>query len=335
MDPASRPLVSVVTPVYNGEAHLRACLESVLAQSYTNWDCAVVDNASTDRTPEILREFAARDPRIRVVRNPETVRVIENHNVAFRQISPEARYCKLVAADDRLYPECLEKMVALAEAHPSVAIVGAYALKGTEVAWTGLPVADGVRPGREICREWLLGAPYIFGTPTSVLYRADIVRSRGAFYNESNLHSDSEACLEFLEKSDFGFVHQILTVQGVREDSLTSYSMRYRTYMPFRLYALVRYGPLYLSEEEIRRRIREHLKPYYDHLAAQLFRGREPEFWEYHRRKMAEVGYPLRRARLYAHAAAFALEFLLNPKKTAEGVVRRLRRRSARRPGAY
>ena len=130
------------------------------------------------------------------------------------------------------------------------------------------------------------------------------MRSRHAFYNESNLHSDTEACLEFLEKHDFGFVHQVLTVQGVRDDSLTSYSMRFSTHLPFRLFALVHYGPKYLSAEEIRERIRLHLIPYYEHLAGQVFRRREPEFWAFHRRKMAEVGCPLSRLRVARYAAA-------------------------------
>ena len=63
----SLPLVSVVTPVYNGERHLEECLESVLAQRYPHWDHVVVDNASGDRSVEIARRYAAKDPRIRVV----------------------------------------------------------------------------------------------------------------------------------------------------------------------------------------------------------------------------------------------------------------------------
>ena len=66
------PLVSVVTPVYNGERFLRECIESVLAQTYQHWDYTIVDNSSTDQTSEIAREYAARDSRIRVLRNAET-----------------------------------------------------------------------------------------------------------------------------------------------------------------------------------------------------------------------------------------------------------------------
>src|SRR5919109_2101835 len=90
------PLVSVVTPVYNGESHLRECIESVLAQTYQNWDYTIVNNCSTDGTLDIAMEYAARDPRIRIHNNDAFVRVTENHNIAFRQVSPASTYCKLV-----------------------------------------------------------------------------------------------------------------------------------------------------------------------------------------------------------------------------------------------
>ena len=91
---ASAPLVSVLTPVHNGEHYLAACIESVRAQTYTNWEYVIVDNASTDRTRETAERYAARDPRIRVVSNPRLVGVIENHNIAFRQPSAASAYCK-------------------------------------------------------------------------------------------------------------------------------------------------------------------------------------------------------------------------------------------------
>src|SRR5512146_3249684 len=111
MTAGPEPLVSVVTPVFNGEKYLRECVDSVLAQTYTNWHYVIVNNCSTDRTLEIAQEYAARDSRIRVVNNREFVGVDANHNNAFREISPDSKYCKVVAADDWIFPECLERMV--------------------------------------------------------------------------------------------------------------------------------------------------------------------------------------------------------------------------------
>src|SRR5206468_9807198 len=161
MTARQEPLVSVVTPVYNGQPYLRECIESVLSQTYTNWDYTIVNNCSTDGTLRIAEEYAARNSRIRIHNNETFVRVIASHNIAFRQISPQSEYCKVVAADDWLFPECLERMVDLAARHPSVAIVGAYGLygqPGVGVAWVGLPYPSAVVPGgREACRLRQIG----------------------------------------------------------------------------------------------------------------------------------------------------------------------------------
>jgi hypothetical protein len=265
------------------------------------------------------------DPRIRIWNSDTFVRVEQSYNNAFRQISPASEYCKVVGADDTLFPECLAKMVEVAEAHPTVAIVGAYGLMGTKVEWQGLPYPSTIVSGREVCRNQLLDGPYIFGTATSVLFRSSIVRSRHAFYNESNIHCDSEACLEFLEHNDFGFVHQVLTVQGVRGDSLTSFSQIMQTYLPRTLLELVRYGPKYLTAEELDARIREHLKRYYRYLGKQIYARRDREFWNYHKLQLAALGYPVNKGRLATAATSYALDYV-NPKSLARFAARPFRK---------
>lgn len=325
------PLVSVVTPVYNGERYLRECIESVLAQAYPHFEYIIVNNCSTDGTLAIAVEYAARDPRIRVYSNASFVRVNESHNIAFRHISADSAYCKPLGADDWLFPECLEKMVELAEQHPSVAIVGAYGLYGlpdAPIAWTGLPYPSTVVPGATACRLRLLGGPYVFGTPTSVMYRSDVMRRRPAFYNESNLHADSEVCFEILADHDFGFVHQVLTYRRMQDASLTSTSKDLNTHLPGTLLELVQYGPKYLTPDELAGRIRAHLREYYRYLGRQVYRGRGGgrELWRFHREKLAALGYPLKRTRVTAAAISCALDAVLNPKATAEAAMRRLRR---------
>src|SRR6202030_1679796 len=109
--------------------------------------------------------------------NTQFVPALVNLNTAFRRISPASKYCKMVLADDWMFPECLERMVAVMEEHPSVGIVGAYGQEHRWVLWTGLPYPNTCVSGHEICRERLLGGRYVFGSPTSVLFRSDLVRS--------------------------------------------------------------------------------------------------------------------------------------------------------------
>jgi len=315
-DKSAQPLVSVLTPVYNGAEFLSECIESVLAQTYQNWEYTIVDNCSTDGTAEIACRYAAKDSRIRLHQNTEFLRAIPNHNNAFRQISSHSKYCKVVFGDDWIFPECLEQMVDLAQAHPSVGLVGAYSLEGKEVAWTGLPYPSPIVSGRQICRLHLIDHLYVFGAATNVMYRADLVRERSAFYNEDNIHADTEACFDLLRTSDFGFVHQVLTATRVREQSLTSMSNDLQTSYSGTLHVLASYGTDYLSKEEFQACWNENLTGYYKFLGKSALKGRDANFWEYHKKKLNELGGGYNRLRLASAVVQASAAAVLSPKET-------------------
>jgi glycosyltransferase involved in cell wall biosynthesis len=284
------PLVSVVTPVYNGEEFLPQCIESVLAQTYQNWDCTIVNNCSTDKSLAISLKYAAADPRIRVVNNTNFLRILENHNHALCRISPEAKYCKVLFADDWLFPSCLESMVANAEQHPSVGIVSSYALAEDQVLWTGLPFSSHVVEGREICRRKLACGKDVFGTPTAQLIRADLVRKRASFYNERNLHADTEACLDVLQESDFGFVHQILSYSRPRPNSNDTFAKAFDTHILGMLVIFLKYGPIYLDHDAYDYYLRKRLKDYHRMLAKNVLWCRSMAFWRFHSEALRAVG---------------------------------------------
>jgi glycosyltransferase involved in cell wall biosynthesis len=290
-----KPLISVLMPVYNGEAYLAEAIDSVLAQTLRDWELVIVNNVSRDRTAEIAADYARRDRRIRICTNTEFVDVTGNHNNAFRQMSPDSRYCKVIHADDRLFPECLEHMVAVAEAHPSVGLVSAYRLRGRWVTLDGLPFPSSVVPGRTIARLGLLGGPYLFGSPSSVLFRASEVRRRDPFFALPSIHADEAACYEILTSADFGFVHQVLTVTRMHDDSVTaSFAARLNSYIGGNLLILEKYGPVFLTPEEHERRLAERLREYDRFLAHSLLGRPGPKFWDHHRRVRAEAGHPIR-----------------------------------------
>jgi glycosyltransferase involved in cell wall biosynthesis len=330
MKTASEPLVSVVTPVYNEAQHLAECIESVLAQTFQNWDYTIVDNCSTDGSLEVARRYAAKDGRIRIHQNQQFLSVIPNHNVALRQISPQSKYCKVVLGDDWIFPNCLEQMVGVAEAHPSVGIVGAYALEGERVAWAGLPFPSEVVCGRDICRRHLLDALYVFGSANAVLYRADLVRSHDPFYNEQNIHADTEVCFTLLKTCDFGFVHQILTFTRIRPGSLNTTSQELSSYFPSMLQLLVTHAPDFLTHEECEAQLDRHLAEYYKFLGKSLLLDRDKQFWEYHRAELTKSGVGFRRGRLVEGALAVVCDAALNPKDTASKLSRTKRLQDSR-----
>lgn len=286
------PLVSVVTPVYNGACYIVQCVESVLTQTYENFEYIVVDNCSTDATPDIVQQYADRDSRVRLVRAAEFVSQHENANRALRLISAASAYTKEIHADDWLYPNCIEQMIAVARPHPNVGLVGAYRLLCSTVDLDSLPVELTVVPGRDVCRAHLLGRPwgYLFGSPSSILYRSDFVRARPEFYKSTNgLVADQEACLNVLSRSDFGFVHEVLTYTRRHPEAASSYFNRLCTHPAGQLDLLIEYGPRHLTKSEYRRRVAARTFVYSWELMRHAVRSRSRDFRAFHSRFIAET----------------------------------------------
>jgi glycosyltransferase involved in cell wall biosynthesis len=325
LSPADQPLVSMITPVYNGEDFLAECIESVVAQTYQNWDYTIVNNRSTDRTLEIAKSYAAKDSRIRIHDNRDFLPIIQNHNHSIRQISPESKYCKVVLADDWLFPECLMKMVALAEAHPSVGLVGAYGLHGdgVHVLWRGLPFPKTVVTGREVSRLRLLKGRYVFGAPTATLVRSDFVRKEKNFYDESNVHADSTVCFRILQESDFGFVHQLLTFTRIQGESNTTFSERMNSIQLSFLTELIQYGPACLDKKEYEDRLEVRLREYYQVLAEGLLQMRGKSYFEFHKNWLRNLGIPLRWNRLLQGLGMAVWNGVSHPVKAMQSLARR------------
>jgi glycosyltransferase involved in cell wall biosynthesis len=322
-----QPLVTVLTPVYNGQDFLAECIESVLAQTYHNYEYIIVNNCSKDRTLEIARSYAEKDRRIRVCNNRNFVDVIANHNIAFRLISPAAKYCKVVSADDYLFPDYLARVVETAEANPSVGLVGCYQLSGSEVRWQGFEYPASVMSGRDMCRRIFLNCDptFGFGSPTSLIYRADLVRRNDPFYPNPSPHSDTSACFSCLRECAFGFVYQVLCYERKHQATQSSRSAKLDRYSSAYLNDLLEYGPVYLDPSELGRLVRAATRRYYSYLAVEWLTGRQgDDFWAYHRGRLTELGFPLTRAILLRAAAAHILRHSINPGSALGKLSRRL-----------
>lgn len=321
----TQPLVSIVTPVYNGEQYLAGCIESILAQTYQNWEYVIVNNRSTDRTLEIAQHYAQQDARIRIHNNEAFLALMPNWNHALRQISSKSKYCKVVHADDWLFPGCVTEMVKVAEANPTVGLVGAYVLKGDRVVCDGLSYPSTVVPGREICRRSLLGGGfYVFGSPTSLLIRSDQIRSRQEFYNE-HIYADVEVCYNVLQNADFGFVHQVLTYTRLHNESQTSFHQNLNTKILGVLTVLTKYGPACLSRQEYETRLAQWMQGYYRFVARNVLQRRDKEFWDYHKEWLESLALPWSRIEMIRGVIkelyVQLINCLLRPKATARSMI--------------
>ena len=116
----STPRVSIGLPVYNGEQFLKEALDSILAQTFEDFEVIISDNASTDSTKEICQAYVAKDSRIRYFRNETNIGAAKNFNRTFELSSGE--YFKWAAHDDAYVPTFLEKCVSVLDQSPSVVL---------------------------------------------------------------------------------------------------------------------------------------------------------------------------------------------------------------------
>jgi hypothetical protein len=125
MDPGSNaPRVSIGLPVYDGERYLRAALDGLLSQTVADFELIIADNASTDDTEAICREYGGGDPRIRYLRTPTNVGSLRNFNLTFGDA--RGAYFKWAAHDDLLKPEFLARCLEPLERDPTVVLSHSY-----------------------------------------------------------------------------------------------------------------------------------------------------------------------------------------------------------------
>lgn len=110
--------LSIGLPIYNGERYLEETLNSILSQTYSNYELIISDNASNDKTQDICQSYALKDCRIRYYRNRENIGAVRNFYKVFNLASSE--YFKWIADDDVYAPEFLQKCIDVLDHNPSV-----------------------------------------------------------------------------------------------------------------------------------------------------------------------------------------------------------------------
>lgn len=168
--------VSIGLPVYNGEAYLRDALDALLRQTFEDFEIIVSDNASSDTTGEIARDYAEKDPRIRYYRNDENIGAADNFNRVFALAKGE--YFKWAAHDDICAPDFLLRCVEALDRDPGVSVCYPYQVdiddRGEVIGHNPYGVDTGLtEPHKRYAdvMHYVRGAPAIWG-----LMRADILR---------------------------------------------------------------------------------------------------------------------------------------------------------------
>ncbi len=123
----SSPQVSVIMPVYNGENYLAEAIESILTQTFTDFELLIIDDASQDRSLEIIQEYERRDARVRSIRLDRNKGVSAARNRGFDAAGGE--YIAFMDSDDVSLPTRLEKQLQLLQENPEIGVVGICSMK--------------------------------------------------------------------------------------------------------------------------------------------------------------------------------------------------------------
>lgn len=168
------PKISVVMPVYNAEKYLREAIDSILNQTYGDFEFIIIDDGSTDSSPEIVRSYS--DPRIRFYINEHNMGVAETLNLGLELASGE--YIARMDSDDISLPERFEKQVAFMDAHTKVAVCA------TAVHLFGAVEVDRVfsTTPNELKVDLLFGN--CFAHPT-VMLRGSVIKNEKYYYNKN------------------------------------------------------------------------------------------------------------------------------------------------------
>ncbi|HET6500227.1 MAG TPA: glycosyltransferase family A protein [Amycolatopsis sp.] len=223
----TQPAVSVCVPAYNAERFLAATVRSVLAQTFDDFELLVLDNASTDATPEILRGFT--DPRLRVVRNADVLGVAANWNRAVANSA--APLVKLVCADDLLHPRCLELQHAVLTADPGLALVCSRRDLINEQARLmarnrGLRGLLGRHGNRAVIRKIVRHGGNPLGEPAGAMFRREHFDAVRGFDGRWRFPLDLALWIRLLEHGDFYGQRESLAAFRIGRGSLSARAQR-------------------------------------------------------------------------------------------------------------
>ncbi len=241
MEFLNRPYVTVTIPMYNNERFIQETIESILAQSFTDFELLIYDDHSSDSSYEIAASFT--DPRIRLFRNPENLGPEGNWNKAISKV--RGRYVKLVCGDDILFPQCLEKQVAVFDDPRSggVSLVSSQRTIIDPEGKTLIKKVNFVDGGRkepvEVIRKMVRMGTNIIGEPVCGLYPAELIAKTSGYSALVPYTIDLDFWIQVLRHGDLFVIDEPLCAFRISDRSWSSRigEQRYQQFLEFMVQA--------------------------------------------------------------------------------------------------
>lgn len=291
------PLVSIISPTYNHEKFIADCIESVLAQEYSNWEMIIIDDGSTDNTFSIAKSYAEKDPRIRpfTQKNIGIFRLGESYNFALQQ--SKGKYIAILECDDLWFPDKLKVQVAALEANPHCVLSWGKAYLSSVDLQSNYYLAPRNMDSRNVFDNKPIGIflkEFMYHTvipALTIVFRKECLLEIGGFRQGFNLPLvDIPTSLELLMKGEFLFINQPLGRWRIYPNQVTK---TYTGTMTTSYYQLVqsfmeRFPEIFaqqkLTKEVIKRHFRSRLVVAYSRsgrykLIRKDFAGARKDYW--------------------------------------------------------
>lgn len=224
LTPVEAPQITIAMPVYNGEDYVHLAIQSVLDQTYSDFELLIVDNCSTDGTLEVVKTFL--DPRIRLFVNSTNLGMVGNWNRSIELATGE--YIKFLSHDDLLDTTCLEEQIAgfLQYKQENIGIVTCKKRvinKIGKIVIPGLGLRGQSRliSGRVAIRKSIRSGRNIIGEPSVVLIKTSILKASGPF-ELPEYTPDIKMWFKILQKSNLYFIDKTLASYRISEQSTSS-----------------------------------------------------------------------------------------------------------------
>lgn len=197
--------ISVVMPVYNGEKYLAKAVESILGQTFRDFEFVIVNDGSTDRSPQILQRFSEGDSRIRIISRPNTGIVgALNDGLA----AAKGEYIARMDADDISYPDRLTIQLRHLEGHPEIVAIGS-GVRMVDPA--GAPLKDFHGPtDPQMLRDALIKAEDIGIIHPTLMVRRRALERVGGYREQYKLVEDFDLFLRLLDVGTLSNTHEVL-----------------------------------------------------------------------------------------------------------------------------
>lgn len=210
-----KPLVSIVMPAYNAAKYIEEAIQSIIDQTFSDFEFIIVDDCSNDETWEIITKYSKKDGRLVAIKNSENLKISATLNKGI--LASKGKYIARMDADDWSYPDRIEKQVRFMESHPEIGISGGYVeFCNTQMDFVNqrtYPLVDS-----DIRKKLFRYSPFCHAT---TIYRSVLVKKAGLY--DINLYDAEDYDLYFRlgNLAKFANLPVILYKVRMRSDSIS------------------------------------------------------------------------------------------------------------------